>query len=169
MFIFIPLFYSLFTIPKEFFESFPTLQLIRKLYDNYDIKSTHAEIILSERNIEENTFINSLLNTEIMISAMDFLANKGYFKKDLNTYEHILKKIWFGLYSRSNHTKVGSSGFEHVFLLEENKNKRIVGLHNWIFFATEECNKHANYLGYINKKELGDVSIFNIFEMLCEY
>ncbi|XP_011501208.1 PREDICTED: poly(U)-specific endoribonuclease homolog [Ceratosolen solmsi marchali] len=151
--------FPLFTIPKEFFESFPILQLIYKLYDNYNIYSNHAEDMTVEENIEENAFINSLLDTKIMANTMNFLATKGYFRKNLDTYKQIIKKIWFGLYSRSNHTSLGSSGFEHVFLVEQRKDRRIIGLHNWIFFAIEESNEKVNYLGYINNKRIDNKAV----------
>lgn len=132
---------------------------MRKLYDNYDMNTQHAEIITPKEDMEEDSFIDELLNTSIMIHTMDFLASKGYFKKNLNEYRQILKKIWFQPYSRNNRTELGSSGFEHVFLVEK-KRSYITGLHNWIFFATAEYDDKANYLGYIAMEELANVSTF---------
>lgn len=62
------------------------------------------------------------------------------------------------MYSRG-HGKVGSSGFEHVFLAELKKDKNEVsGLHNWLYFHEAEQKKLVNYLGYMKKIDLGDVS-----------
>ena len=79
--------------------------------------------------------------------------------RDPKVQKDLLKLIWFTMYSRGG-GKVGSSAFEHVFL-GELKRGEISGLHNWIFFANEEGQKNADYLGYIRKLELGGVS--NIF------
>lgn len=138
----------------------PTIRLMRKLFDNYDMNTLHAEDITPEEDEEENNFISSLLDTSIMMHSMDFLASKGYFSKNMNEYKQVLKKIWFHPYSRSNRTELSSSGFEHVFLVEKKRGSHITGLHNWIFFATKEYEDKANYLGYITKQELANVSIF---------
>ena len=144
---------------RDLFDEIPTIKLMRKLYDNYDLNSLHAEIITPEEDLEENDFIDGLLNTNIMIHSMDFLASKGFFSKNLTVYKNILKKIWFHPYSRSNHTELSSSGFEHVFLVEKKRGNHITGLHNWIFFATQEYDNKADYLGYISKENLANVSI----------
>lgn len=56
------------------------------------------------------------------------------------------------MYSRGQ-GKIGSSGFEHVFLAEI-KNFDISGLHNWLYFHDAEAKNEANYLGYLKKIEL---------------
>ncbi|XP_001603664.1 poly(U)-specific endoribonuclease homolog [Nasonia vitripennis] len=143
-------------LPKDLFDMVPTIRLMQKLYDNYDMNTLHAEDVTLEEDEEENDFIDSLLNTSIMMHSMDFLSSKGFFQKNINEYRQILKKIWFHQYSRSNRTELGSSGFEHVFLVEKKGGSHITGLHNWIFFATEEYENKANYLGYISKLELAN-------------
>jgi poly(U)-specific endoribonuclease len=77
--------------------------------------------------------------------------------RDHKAQKNLLKQIWFTMYSRGG-GKVGSSAFEHVFL-GELKRGEISGLHNWIFFGTEEAQRQADYLGYIRKLELGGVSL----------
>ncbi|KAJ8672657.1 hypothetical protein QAD02_003916 [Eretmocerus hayati] len=144
-------------VPRTFFKKLPTIQLLQKLYDNYDMNSLHAESVTEQEILEEDEFIDAILNTSVMMHTMDFLARKGYFRKDLNEYKATLKRIWFTQYSRTNHTShQGSSGFEHVFLVEKKRGNHITGLHNWIFFATEEYHNKADYLGYISKEVLAD-------------
>lgn len=69
----------------------------------------------------------------------------------------MLRLIWFNMYSRGQ-GKIGSSGFEHVFL-GELKNNQVSGLHNWVYFGEEEKKHEINYLGYMKKIDLGGVSI----------
>lgn len=77
--------------------------------------------------------------------------------KDPKDFRDLLKQIWFGMYSRGG-GRIGSSGFEHVFLAEI-KNNAVSGLHNWVYFNAEELKKNANYLGYMKKIDLENVSV----------
>lgn len=61
------------------------------------------------------------------------------------------------MYSRGS-GRVGSSGFEHIFLAEK-KNNEISGLHNWIYFDHAELNNIVDYLGYMKKIDLGEVIV----------
>lgn len=91
---------------------------------------------------------------------MRFLADKGQIRKDYYKYKDTIRKIWFNLFSRGQ-GKIGSSGFEHVFMAELKSvpsGTEVVGLHNWIFYSKEESSGKANYAGYLNKVDLGDVS-----------
>lgn len=85
--------------------------------------------------------------------------SKGSVKSDRASQKNLLKTIWFTLYSRGN-GKVGSCGFEHVFM-NEIKNNEISGLHNWIYFSDQEkSSQHdLDYKGYIKSLRLGNVSV----------
>lgn len=78
----------------------------------------------------------------------------GAISKDPKAFRDKLKEIWFNMYSRGQ-GKIGSSGFEHVFLAEI-KNQDVSGLHNWLYFHDAEAKKNANYLGFLKKFELNN-------------
>lgn len=87
---------------------------------------------------------------------MNFLAQKGTVTADPQTHRELLKTIWFNLYSRGM-GKIGSSGFEHVFLSEV-KNGTVMGLHNWIYLSEAEKSGDLDYKGWTKKIDLGNVS-----------
>ncbi|XP_066599179.1 endoribonuclease CG2145-like [Prorops nasuta] len=140
----------LFNFPPHIF-THPTISALLKLYDNYLIDARQAEIKTDEEVVEENDFLDILINQTVVLKAMDFLADKGFFIKSLNEYLIILKQVWFQIYSRGKGI-YGSSGFEHVFLMEKKKGSKLIGLHNWIFFAKQELSNKINYLGLIKNK-----------------
>lgn len=81
----------------------------------------------------------------------------------------LLNKIWFDMYARAG-GKVGSSGFEHVFL-NEMKYGSPIGLHNWIYYYHKENrtgSKHdVDYKGYMDNLVLGNVcNNFKPFEFV---
>ena len=152
----------------DLFGIVPTIETMQKLFNNYDINAHHHEHITPEEDIEENQFIDSILTQRVMIHTMDFLSSKGYFTKSLHQYKKVLKKIWFQPYSRFNRTELGSSGFEHVFMVEKKRNRYITGMHNWVFFAIEENHNRANYLGYVAKEQVSEVILF-INNLLSSY
>lgn len=79
--------------------------------------------------------------------------------KDPKEFKDLLRTIWFNMYSRGG-GRIGSSGFEHVFLAEL-KGGKVSGLHNWLYFHDEEKKRNANYLGYMKKLDLGNVIIID--------
>jgi poly(U)-specific endoribonuclease len=90
---------------------------------------------------------------------MNFLTQKGIVTSDPQTHKELLKTIWFGLYSRGM-GKIGSSGFEHVFLSEV-KNGTVMGLHNWIYLSEVEKAGDLDYKGWSKKIDLGNVGTFD--------
>ncbi|XP_023717904.1 poly(U)-specific endoribonuclease homolog [Cryptotermes secundus] len=131
----------------------PTISKLRLLYDNYIRDVGVNEHVTPAELSEENSLLDSFMATPVMKHTMHFLADKGLVSRDPRAQKEALKQIWFTMYSRGG-GKMGSSAFEHVFL-GELKRGEISGLHNWIFFGTEEAQKQADYLGYIRKLELG--------------
>lgn len=147
----------LFTVKPEVWE-IPTIQKVRTIFDNYQLDTTVNEYISPAKRTEESLLVDTFLSTNVMSAAMRFLADKGYIRKDYYVYKDTLRLLWFNLFSRGD-GKIGSAGFEHVFLTELKPNgqtKEVLGLHNWIFFSNEEAQSRANYLGYIKKLDLGN-------------
>ncbi|PSN50777.1 Poly(U)-specific endoribonuclease [Blattella germanica] len=131
----------------------PTISKLRHLYDNYIHDAAVNEHVTAAERAEENNFLDAVMTTSVMKYTMHFLADKGIVNRDPKVQKDLLKQIWFNMYSRGG-GKVGSSAFEHVFL-GELKRGEISGMHNWIYFASEEAQRQADYLGYIRKLDLG--------------
>jgi len=66
--------------------------------------------------------------------------------KGLADFARELYNIWFVLYKRE--ALDDSSGFEHVFVGEERDGK-VMGMHNWLQIYVEEKKGHFDYKGYI--------------------
>ena len=135
----------------------PTIAKVLTIYDNYKPDTRVNEYISPAQRNEESQLVDTFLATNVMSAAMRFLADKGLIRKDYYDYKDVLRTMWFNLYSRGE-GRIGSSGFEHVFLTELKLGTEVIGLHNWIYFNTEEIAKRADYLGYIKKVDLGNVS-----------
>lgn len=63
--------------------------------------------------------------TSVMRHLMTFLRDKGIVTPDPKQQRDVLKQTWFNMYSRGQ-GKIGSSGFEHIFL-SEIKNNEVSG------------------------------------------
>lgn len=88
--------------------------------------------------------------------AMDFLQGKGFVSEEYKDRQKLLRELWFDFYPRKKNLTTTSSGFEHVFMAEVKKGK-IIGLHNWIYFAYAEKRGELNYKGWMNNVNLGQV------------
>ncbi|KMQ83445.1 placental protein 11 [Lasius niger] len=147
----------LLTISTEAFQ-IPTIQRVLSIFDNYQLDTLTNEYINPAQRQEESLLLDTFLSTNVMSTAMRFLADKGFVRRDYYEYKDILRRIWFNLFSRGQ-GKIGSTGFEHVFMAETKQvdsDVQILGLHNWIYFNAEEIKRRADYLGYIKKTDLGN-------------
>lgn len=147
----------LFAVNPEAYQG-PTIQKIITIYDNYQPETNVNEHISPLQRQEESLLVDTLLSTNVMSAAMRFLADKGKIRKDYYEYKDTLRKIWFNLFSRGQ-GKIGSSGFEHVFMAELKNGQtgvEVVGLHNWIYYSKEEASGKVDYNGYLKKVDLGD-------------
>jgi|ERR1712136_55147 len=93
-----------------------------------------------------------VFNTSVMRKTYQFLRARGEITGSKANFKSLVKQLWFGMYPRVS-GKLGSSGFEHVFL-GELKNG-ITGLHSWLRYYIEEKNGLMNYLGYIRTRSIG--------------
>lgn len=147
---------------KSILESTETLRKMRNLFDNYEVDASVNEYVSPKERIEEMEFVNAILATQVMQTAMQFLKTKQIVTSDPKTHYDLLKSLWFTQYSRIS-GKVGSSAFEHVFM-NEIKNGTIGGLHGWTWFYHKESEpgiKHSiDYQGYMKSLTLGNVSVF---------
>ncbi|XP_014469480.1 PREDICTED: poly(U)-specific endoribonuclease homolog isoform X2 [Dinoponera quadriceps] len=136
----------------------PTVQRVLSIFDNYQLDTHTNEYISPAQRQEESLLVDTFLSTNVMATAMRFLADKSFIRQDYYEYKDTLRRIWFNLFSRGQ-GKIGSTGFEHVFMAETRQtdsNTEVLGLHNWIYFNAEEMKRHVDYLGYINKVDLGN-------------
>ncbi|KAM7349042.1 endoribonuclease Arlr [Cochliomyia hominivorax] len=131
----------------------PTIAKMRLLFNNYEQDTLVNEFVTPIERKEENDFVDAVMATSVMRQAMLFLQNKGIVSPDPKTHRDLVKELWFTQYSRGS-GKIGSSGFEHVFV-NEVKNGTIIGLHNWVYFHDEEKAGHLDYKGYLNQLDLG--------------
>ncbi|XP_055300541.1 endoribonuclease CG2145-like [Sitodiplosis mosellana] len=134
----------------------PTIVKLQTLYDNYELDTMTVEDVTAAELREEDEFLNKILDTEVMKAAMNYLQIKGAVRSDRASQRNLLKTIWFTMYSRGG-GKIGSCGFEHVFM-NEIKNTEISGLHNWIYFYKQEQDSHhdVDYKGYMKSLHLGN-------------
>lgn len=136
-----------------------TIQRVLSIFDNYQLDTHTNEYISPAQREEESLLVDTFLSTNVMSTAMRFLADKGFVRKDYYEYKDTLRRIWFNLFSRGQ-GKIGSTGFEHVFMAETKQidtGTEVLGLHNWIYFNAEETKRRVDYLGYIKKIDLGNV------------
>uniref|UniRef100_A0A1A9WT30 EndoU domain-containing protein n=1 Tax=Glossina brevipalpis TaxID=37001 RepID=A0A1A9WT30_9MUSC len=131
----------------------PTIATMRLLFNNYEMDTMVNEHVTPNERKEENDFVDAVMSTNVMRQAMLFLQNKGIVTPDPKTHRDLVKELWFTQYSRGN-GKIGSSGFEHVFV-NEVKNGTIIGLHNWVYFYDEEKGGRLDYKGYLDQLDLG--------------
>lgn len=135
----------------------PTIQKFVPLLDNYERDTLVNEYITPMERNEENDFMDAIMSTSVIRHLMNFLKVKGIVTPDPRQQRDFLKQLWFNLYSRGK-GKIGSSGFEHIFV-SELKNGQVSGLHNWIYFSKEEAANRINYLGYLKYTQLSDKGV----------
>ncbi|GAB0094937.1 Poly(U)-specific endoribonuclease homolog [Sergentomyia squamirostris] len=135
-------------------DAISTVSKMKLLFNNYEIDSSVNEHSTALEKNEESDFLDAVLTTAPMRSAMQFLQRKEKVTADPASHKDFLKTIWFSMYSRGQ-GRIGSSGFEHVFLAEL-KNSSVIGLHNWIYLHEVEKSGHLDFKGYIRKLDLGN-------------
>ena len=143
-------FERLFYVEPELLEH-PTIYLTRSLYDSYQhdyLKKLNRTI---ETRKQENLLIDTFLNTNVMSTAMDWLADYGFIDPDDFERKDVLRRIWFTMFSGS------TCGFERVFA-SENYGTAIIGAQDWLYFENQESLGRIDYMGYLDKLDLGNTS-----------
>lgn len=65
------------TISETDLESVSSVNLIRKLYNNYELDTMTNEFVTPLEKNEENEFVDAIMGTSVMRHAMAFLQQKG--------------------------------------------------------------------------------------------
>ncbi|XP_030374549.1 poly(U)-specific endoribonuclease homolog [Scaptodrosophila lebanonensis] len=134
-------------------DSNSTTTLMRRLFNNYELDVSVPDHVTPEHEEEQHEFLRAVLNTRQMKLSMRYLVSKDIVKDDYDAQMQLLKELWFTPYSRGNNI-IGSSSFEHVFMAEI-RDQRVLGLHNWIYFAEQEQLGHVDYKGWLKRVDLG--------------
>ena len=59
----------------------PTIKKLRALFDNYEVNASDRENVTPNELQENDDFINAVLDTQVMQTAMKFLNKKGSRRK----------------------------------------------------------------------------------------
>jgi poly(U)-specific endoribonuclease len=130
----------------------PTYARFLALLDNYISAVGVAEVVDDNEIYENKAFIQSCLETPVMLYTHKYLVAKGKASEDLDKFASELYVLWFQLYTRV--VENDSSGFEHVFVGEVKAGEGgTMGMHNWIQLWNEEKNQRLDYKGYIKPKK----------------
>ncbi|XP_076247637.1 uncharacterized protein LOC143187359 [Calliopsis andreniformis] len=140
----------LFDIEPELF-NYPSISVTQSLYDSYEHDFRKKLNRTREIREHENLLIDTFLNTNVMATATQWLADRDFIDPDDFERKDVLRRIWFTLFSGS------SCGFERVFASEK-YDTAIIGVQDWLYFANQETLKRINYMGYVDKLHLGDIA-----------
>ncbi|KAH8271189.1 hypothetical protein KR018_001079 [Drosophila ironensis] len=130
-----------------------TTAFLMRLFDNYELDVGVAERSTPDQEQEQHDFLRAVMNTRVMKLTMRFLVNKDIVSTDYDDQLRLLQELWFTPYSRGRGI-VGSSSFEHVFMAEI-RDQKVLGLHNWLYFADQEQRGNVDYKGWIKHQEMG--------------
>ncbi|NXR59834.1 ENDOU endoribonuclease, partial [Rhadina sibilatrix] len=139
-------------VNEKHLRSIKTFATFISLLDNYEASTGIPEVVTPEEIIENNCFLDAILETEVMRLAHDYLLKKNLAKPNLADFKRQLYNIWFQLYARKKGDRPDSCGFEHVFVGETRHGKEILGLHNWVQFYLQEKLNQIDYKGYVARR-----------------
>lgn len=96
-----------------------------------------------------------------IVNIFGFVFNWRAIGSRLEDQARLLKTLWFKIFSRGG-GKLGSCGFEHVFLQELKDG--ISGMHNWVYFHDEQKkNRQLMFKQLKGKMDFGNVNLKLIF------
>ncbi|XP_066581125.1 endoribonuclease CG2145-like [Prorops nasuta] len=139
----------LFTVNPKVYE-ISTIRATRSLYDNFEQDGRLKEKISLEMRKEENLLLDVFMNTNVMESTMTWLTQRGLVDPDDFDRKDMLHHIWFQVFDGS------TSGFERIFTSEIYDGAAVVGVQDWIYFDYQESKGNIDYLGYVDKLNLGN-------------
>ncbi|XP_046612541.1 endoribonuclease CG2145-like isoform X1 [Neodiprion virginianus] len=156
-------------VDDEIFEN-PVVKRLRKLFDNYEMDTNQKENVTLEEKEEEERLLDALLETNSINRVINFCSDHGLVGKGNRTHREILRHVWFQQYPRHQNIDVAtSSAFEHIFLGELKRGRKLSGLHNWISFNNAERSGDIDYWGYRLKNSLGNTTIPAVVDVAYRY
>jgi poly(U)-specific endoribonuclease len=140
------------------------------LLDNYERELSEKEDYTAQEKREVALFLDALCRTSVMRFAFAFLKAHGTDPRcaklrTMADFQNLVYDLWFAPSRRGGGPRDNSSGFEHVFVGEENNEGKITGLHNWVQYFIEEKKGNINYLGWTGKQDsdyADDVHLVNV-------
>jgi len=143
--------------------SIPCSKSFLNLLNNYSADTDKAEVVTSEEKSEMDVFISELMSTPHMKYIHKVLVAWKVVDADPHHFASQVFDIWFTQFRTHHGGPLSSSGFEHVFVGEQNKEKdEVSGLHNWIQFWREEKAGRVNYKGYVGAITAEDKQLVKI-------
>jgi poly(U)-specific endoribonuclease len=106
------------------------------LFDNYTPETNVPETCGQPCRVEEEAFLDSILDTRPMQLLHNWLVPRGLASQTQAAFKTELRQYWFMPYTRSG-GPLGSTGFEHTFVGELHNNA-VSGFHNWVQTYYEE-------------------------------
>lgn len=70
--------YRLLTVDESIVYKVPTIRKLLALFDNYEMDVSRRENVTPHKLREDDDFINAVLDTHVMQTAMQFLNEKGF-------------------------------------------------------------------------------------------
>lgn len=71
--------FRLLKIDESIIYKVPTIRKLRALFDNYEVDASDSENVTPNELQENDDFINAVLDTKVMQTAMKFLNRKGFY------------------------------------------------------------------------------------------
>ncbi|XP_076228812.1 uncharacterized protein LOC143175148 [Nomia melanderi] len=130
---------------------YPTIYVTRALYDRYEHHFQRKLNRTKDLREQENLLLDTYLNTDVMASAMQWLADRGFIDPDDFERRDVLRRIWFTVFGGS------TCGFERIFD-SENYGVSIMGVQDWLHFAVKESTNSIKYIGWVDKLNLGNTA-----------
>lgn len=138
---------KLFSFVNESLLTTPVYSTFLALLDNYDPYKNQPELPLPQDLLEEDTFLEIIMETKIFKILYSYLYCKGKVQ-DMTDLQEILRRHWFDLYPRSEKSYVlDTSGFEHM-VGEFKSSHSVNGMHSWLSFYLKEKKGKLNYFGH---------------------